>query len=260
MNNNSKVFVLEVKEPCSFSRTSNGFKIKHKVEDGDFYHGYYYFNILAFVSAVVGVILGQFFSEGTGLLFLFFYILAFFSVFLNVIHNNIINTYTFTVDQNGISIKSISNKYFIESSNVKNCWFSHTSKMVDKLDLDINTRPVDNGSFFYNNHRGLFRDLLYESDMRRVRNTDMFGNVKELKESNNIFFELEKSIFDISSRGNNIILNTGISFDMPEEARFIEREFERVLGIPDILVESEYDWFIKNKIRNLNANQSNFQN
>lgn len=230
---------LPMKEPKNFFRASNGFVITRRIDNGDFFHKYILILILSFI----------FFILTNGHADVFTTIFNFFMFmlggnFLNSIYNKILNKFTFEVTKEGISIQSPLMQYFVERSNIRQFWFSKktTTKsnnfLVDLLYL-LSSKAVMVSSCRGGASIGGFE----------VADSKVF-DLSTHKTLFNVFFEVNDPIFKyqrFTSRDKKAkrFINTGLAFKDPAHARFMEREFERVLGIKDELIEEEFDYDTK---------------
>lgn len=241
--------VLQTTQPKGFVRTMTGFKINHAVDDGEFYHRYIFFNILGILSIIIFFIIcatnGRSSDGSFFILFLCFFLFMSFSSLINHIYSTLMNNFTFEVSPEGISVKSLMKQCFIPRNNIKISWFENISKMVDTFNYGSFFR-----SFFTRRYRrrGLFDDILFDRDERD--NSDMFHNEKEFRRANNVFIEVHEPIFKndmFASEDKKCLrlINTGLSFQSASEARFVDQEFKRVLGLPDTPVQGEYDYNFK---------------
>lgn len=232
---------LPTSQPKGFVRILNGFKIVHRVDDGDFYRRYFGVNILAILCFIV-LFISLYTNKNFDIIIdmIFVGILIFFSIssLLNHIYSSFMNNFTFEVLPNGISVKSPMKQYFISRSNLNKCWFEYVSKNVDTFNYS---------SFFLSLiFRGRYGRMFRES-AEYYRNSDMFHNKKEGRSSYNIFIDVENPIFEndfLTPEDKKCLrfINTGISFQSASEARFVEQELKRTLNLPDLPVEGEYDY------------------
>lgn len=239
--------VLQTTQPKGFVRTMTGFKINIGINDGEFYHRYIFFNILGILSIIIFFIMCATDRGNSDVfaLFLVFFLFMSFSPLINHIYSTLMNNFTFEVSPEGISVKSLMKQCFIPRNNIKISWFENISKMVDTFNYGSFFR-----SFFTRRYRrrGLFDDILFDRHERD--NSDMFHNEKEVRRANNVFIEVHEPIFKndmFASEDKKCLrlINTGLSFQSASEARFVDQEFKRVLGLPDTPVQGEYDYNFK---------------
>ena len=132
-------------------------------------------------------------------------------------------------------------QYFIERSNIRQFWFSKktTAKsnnfLVDLLYILSTKAYMDGG------RAGIGTVEILDSKI---------FDLSTYKTLFNVFFEVNEPIFKyqrFTSRDKKAkrLINTGLTFKNPAHARFMEREFERVLGIEDELIEEEFDYDTK---------------
>ena len=250
--NKSKDKKLPVKEPKGFIRTANGFKISRYIDTGDFYHKYVLFEYLPlFIFFLMVLHEGLFpFIFSKGFVCLLWYIAS--SVF-NGFYSKFLNKFTIEVTPTGIYIHSPIKKYFIPRDNIKQFWFSRRTKSTENRGLwdflsFLASGPLmasaGVGRFGYGG--GIFMGSTGSAD--KVFDSSNYLTLCR------IFFEVNEPIFQdefLASEYKKItrFIDTGLAFKDPANARFMEQEFERVLGIEDELVEGECDYEEKVKAR-----------
>lgn len=250
--NKSKDKKLPVKEPKGFIRTANGFKISRYIDTGDFYHKYVLFEYLPlFIFFLMVLHEGLFpFIFSKGFVCLLWYIAS--SVF-NGFYSKFLNKFTIEVTPTGIYIHSPIKKYFIPRDNIKQFWFSRRTKSTENRGLwdflsFLASGPLmasaGVGRFGYGG--GIFMGSTGSAD--KVFDSSNYLTLCR------IFFEVNEPIFQdefLASeyKKNTRFIDTGLAFKDPANARFMEQEFERVLGIEDELVEGECDYEEKVKAR-----------
>ena len=237
VHNTPVVKDLPMKEPKDFYRAENGFVITRRIDNGDFFHKYILILVLAFVFFILTNGHADFFST----IFNFFMFMIG-GNFFNSIYNKILNKFTFEVTKEGISIQSPLMQYFIERSNIRQFWFSK------KTTTKKNTFLVDllyllSSKAFMSSTHGVYMGASQISDSKVF-------DLSTHKTLFNVFFEVNEPIFKyqrFTSRDKKAkrFINTGLAFKDPAHARFMEREFERVLCIEDELIEEEFDYDTK---------------
>lgn len=241
----SKEKKLPVKEPKGFVRTANGFKITRYIDTGDFYHKYILFNILPLVIFFIMILHEGLFSFifSKGFVCLLWYIAS--SVF-NGFYSKFLNKFTFEVIPTGIYIHSPIKKYFIPKENIKQFWFSRRTKSTENRGLWAFLSFLASGPLMASAGVGRFG---YGGGVFMGST----GSADKVFDSSNyltlcrIFFEVDEPIFKDEFLASEYkkytrFIDTGLAFKDPANARFMEQEFERVLGIEDKLVEGECDY------------------
>lgn len=250
--NKSKDKKLPVKEPKGFIRTANGFKISRYIDTGDFYHKYVLFEYLPlFIFFLMVLHEGLFpFIFSKGFVCLLWYIAS--SVF-NGFYSKFLNKFTFEVTPTGIYIHSPIKKYFIPRDNIKQFWFSRRAKSTENRGLWAFLSFLASGPLMASAGVGRF-GYGGGAFMGSTGPADKVFDSSNYLTLCRIFFEVDKPIFQdefLASEYKKItrFIDTGLAFKDPANARFMEQEFERVLGIEDELVEGECDYEEKVKAR-----------
>ena len=234
---------LPIKEPKGFIRTANGFKITRYIDTGDFYHKYMLFDILPLVIFFIMILHEGLFSFifSKGFVCLLWFIAS--SIF-NGFYSKFLNKFTFEVDSTGVYIHSFMKKYFIPRNNIKQFWFSRRTTSKDSTQGYLNFIGMFSAKMSAG-YRGL--------SCVELPDTKIFDTSNYLTLCR-IFFEVDEPIFQdefLASEYKKFtrFIDTGLAFKDPANARFMEQEFERVLGIEDELVEGEFDYDTKVKAR-----------
>lgn len=221
------------KIPKGYFKTANGFSMKQIVKDGEFYQTYLLFNI--FVTTISALVFLYFFinkdkyfavegdiSRGFLLSFICSFGAFFFLyLFLSWIYNIIMNSVTFTMDQNGLYVKSAVKEYFINKENLRTFKFEFITRHLDRTQLFIDTG----------------RRRRYDPVTRSTRTYVDPEAVERLtlkRQGYNIFFTVADPIFvndKFASDDKKYLhkINTGLSFTSSLEAKFLVEEFERLL-------------------------------
>lgn len=225
---------LPIEEPRGFIKTVDGFIITRKIDNGDFYHKHLLFYILALILF--------FMTNSHGNFFTMFFIYFIIGSFLNSIYDKFMNNFTFEVNPNGVYVISPMIQYFIPRGNIKQFWFSRKMK-VTNYHIIFELLEVFSSQMYVSGRGGMNYVSLADTQV-----FDASSHVPLYK----IFFEVDNPIFKdekFASMDRRIkrFINTGLTFKNPAHARFMEREFERVLCIEDELVEDEFDYDAKVK-------------
>ena len=220
---------LPVKEPRGFIKTVDGFIITRKIDNGDFYHKHYLFYILAFIFFIM--------TNSHGNLFSMFFIYFAIGGFLNSIYDKAMNNLTFEVNPNGVYVIAPMIQYFIPRANIKQFWFSRKMK-VTNYHVIFELLEMFSSQMYVSGRGGI--------NCVSLADTKVFDASSQMPLFK-VFFETEYPIFKderFASMDRKIkrFINTGLTFKDPAHARFIEREFEKVLCIEDELVEEEFDY------------------
>ena len=165
------------------------------------------------------------------------------SVF-NGFYSKFLNKFTFEVTPTGIYIHSPIKKYFIPRDNIKQFWFSRRTTSKDSTHGYLNFVGMFSAKMSAG-YRGL---TCVELPDTKIFDTSNYITLCR------IFFEVDEPIFQdefLASEYKKFtrFIDTGLAFKDPANARFMEQEFERVLGIEDELVEGEFDYDTKVKAR-----------
>lgn len=232
---------LPIKEPKGFIRTANGFKITRYIDTGDFYHKYILFDILPLVIFFIMILHEGLFSFifSKGFVCLLWFIAS--SIF-NGFYSKFLNKFTFEVDPTGVYIHSFMKKYFIPKDNIKQFWFSRRTTSKDSTHGYLNFVGMFSAKMSAG-YRGL---TCVELPDTKIFDTSNYLTLCR------IFFEVDEPIFQdefLASEYKKFtrFIDAGLAFKDPANARFMEQEFERVLGIEDELVEGEFDYDTKVK-------------
>lgn len=221
------------KIPKGYFKTANGFSMKQIVKDGEFYQTYLLFNLfVTIISVLVFIVLfifkDKYFAvEGDivhGIILSFIcssVVFMLLYLFLSWIYNIIVNSVTFTMDQNGLYVKSVMKEYFINKENLRTFKFEFITRHLDRTKL--------------------FRDTgcrrRYDPVTRTTRTYVDPEAVERLvlqRQGYNIFFTVAEPIFvndKFASDDKKYLhhINTGLSFNSSLEAKFLVEEFERLL-------------------------------
>lgn len=259
---------LPTSQPREFTRTAEGFQISHSMDDGDFYYNYMLFNIIGaliilifFISSAVFLNNGNFASADLSCTHLLFSVLVIppFAFLINSAYSIIMNNFTFEVNSDGIYVKSPMKQYFISKSNIKASWFQDITKKSNKFSSfftkNVNVKrdfifsgPSGRRSRYSNLFREYDNNILFHDTARKINNRN--NNAQGPKKEYNVFIEVEEPIFKYDTFASEYkkglrIINTGLSFESHSEARFLDQELRKILGLPDNPIPVEYDYNVK---------------
>ena len=240
-NNDSQVNLLvqnsSKKIPKGYSKIQSGFKFTQCVKYGEFYQNYLLFDVfilVIFVSVFLYISFNEekFFLDKSTIFVVALAISFVFYLLTNCLYNLIFNSVTFIVDQNGIYIKSLLKKYFIEKENIKDLKFEFITRKFDVFYLFNSSGKKMRKRMFGRSFNDSEWVSSYDSHI-----DSSSGNEKMAKRQGyNIFFYVENPIFIndifVSEEKKYLhLVNTGISFISSLEAKFLLEEFKRVLNI-----------------------------
>ena len=246
-------------EPKGYIKTENGFKIKYSIDNGDFYYRSLSLYIISFIYIICSHL-----HESNIFVVLELLLILLIAAGINIFYNKMLNDCTIEVTPQGLYFKSLIKKYFIPRENIKQFWFERRTKVTDNdfvailnvIKFIIN--PI--GNFIGNPFKDIFKNPFKKpvenskdeskGDSYRLFTKKENSDVVTYKSVCTVFFEVNDPIFTndfLASEDKKCtrFVNTGLDFEDPAYTRFLEQEFERVLGIEDELVEGEYDYGIK---------------